>query len=277
MRSPDPYGARLDAKALTVSIGGVEIIRGIDLVAAPGELIGIIGPNGSGKSTLLRALARLVRPSYGSVLVDGDDLWHLTVKETARRLAIVLQDHPGDVDLTVREVVELGRWAHRRTWSGVGEPGHEIVAAALAEVGAEALAERAFTSLSGGEGQRVLIARSLAQQARVLLLDEPTNHLDIRAQLDLLALIRKLPVTTVCVLHDLDQAAALCDRVYLLNRGRVVAAGPPDTVLTADRVRDVFGVRMVEGHVAGRERPHLMFEALDEHLTDRAGRSTDRG
>ncbi len=278
MLLPEP--PLLAAQGISVVLGGSQILSEAAIVVAPGELIGIVGPNGSGKSTFLRVLSRLLRPTSGSVRVDGVDLWRLSSRDAARRLAVVLQDHPSGVDLTAREVVMLGRLPHRRSLGGDGAQDHRIVAQSLARVHATELAERAFPSLSGGERQRVLIARSLAQQAQILFLDEPTNHLDVRAQLDLLSLVRSLSTTTVCVLHDLDQAAAVCDRVLMLDQGRVVAVGTPDEVLTADRVREVFGVSLVLGHVPGRDGSHLRFESLTGQEEPRAvgeRRSLDHG
>ncbi|KAF1050763.1 MAG: Fe(3+) dicitrate transport ATP-binding protein FecE [Stenotrophomonas maltophilia] len=221
--------------------GTAQLLDGIDLSLAAGEKLGIVGPNGAGKSSLLRLLAGLLRPSAGSVQLDGRALASYRRRDVARALALVEQQAQSDDALRVRDVVELGRIP----WLSALEPWsaehHQQVAQALAAVGASHLGERLWHSLSGGERQRVQLARALAQQPRVLLLDEPTNHLDIRQQLVLLRLIRALPLACITVLHDLNQAL-LCDRLALLDRGRLVALGPPRDVLSAEHLRAVFGV-----------------------------------
>ncbi|WP_432488781.1 ABC transporter ATP-binding protein [Kineococcus sp. SYSU DK018] len=227
------------------------VLHGVDLEAAPGRVLGLIGPNGSGKTTLLRTLHGSLRPAAGSVHVDGDDVAGLSVREVARRVAVVAQEGEGGLPLSVADVVLLGRTPHRGAFSRAGAADEGIAAAALQRVGALHLAGRAFPELSGGERQRVLIARALAQQAPNLLLDEPTNHLDVRYQHEVLALLRGLGRTVVVVLHDLNLAAAHCDELVLLVEGRVVATGAPADVLTPQRVEAVYGVEARQVEVEG--------------------------
>ncbi|MCB5911407.1 ABC transporter ATP-binding protein [Streptomyces pinistramenti] len=234
---------RIDIEDLAVEVAGHRLVHDIALTAGSGRLIGLVGPNGSGKSTLLRCVYRALRPAAGTVRLDGDDLHAMTAKEGARLLAALPQEAAGTFDFTVAEVVAMGRLPHQH---GSGRPGatdNGICARALDRVGAAHLAGRGFLSLSGGEKQRVLIARALAQEPQVLVLDEPTNHLDIAQQLEVLALVRDSRLTVLTALHDLNLAAVHCDELYVIDGGRIVASGPPHDVLTPDLLAEVFAVR----------------------------------
>ncbi|MDY7091299.1 MAG: ABC transporter ATP-binding protein [Actinomycetota bacterium] len=211
----------------------------VTLDATPGSIVGLLGPNGSGKSTLLRTLAGLDRPDHGHVLLDGATP---PQRAFARHVAVVLQHTPADADMTVADVVLLGRIPHRSRTAPVSAADLAMVADALTRVGLTGWQDRTWPSLSGGERQRVAIARALAQQPDVLLLDEPTNHLDIRHRFALLEELKRLRLTVVAALHDLDLAAQYCDQLVLLEAGRVAACGPPSTVLTPSRIASVFGV-----------------------------------
>ena len=235
----------LEAIGLGRDAGGRAILDGIDLTLVPGERLGIVGPNGSGKSTLLRLLAGIDRPSRGSVTLGGACMRRLSRRAVARRLAFVEQRAETADRLTVRDAVELGRTPHLDALRPFGPVDAAVVDAALARVDMAPLADRLWHTLSGGERQRAHIARALAQEPEVLLLDEPTNHLDIRHQIALLALIRRLGVTAVMALHDLNHACLCCDRVLILRAGRAMALGPPAEVLTPARIRAVFGVEVV--------------------------------
>ncbi|WP_433544100.1 ABC transporter ATP-binding protein (plasmid) [Streptomyces sp. CA-294286] len=234
---------RLDIEALTVDVPGSRLVDEVTLSADNGRLVGLVGPNGSGKSTLLRCAYRALRPSAGAVLVDGDDLAALSTREGARRLAALPQEAVAEFDFTVAEVVAMGRLPHQRSVARASEEDRRVCAGALEQVGAAHLAGRGFLSLSGGEKQRVLIARALAQQPRVLVLDEPTNHLDIAQQLEVLALVRDSGPTVLTALHDLNLAALHCDVLYVIRAGRIVAHGPPHDVLSTELLAEVFGVR----------------------------------
>ncbi len=235
-------GARLQADDLSVALGGRTVLDGVSLTAAPGEVIGIVGPNGSGKSTLLRALLRLVPLSAGSVRIDGTDVAALSARRLAQCTAAVLQDNVGDFDLCARDVVAMGRAPFKRILQRDNASDNSIIERSLALVDAADLAERPFALMSGGERQRVLIARALAQQPRLLILDEPTNHLDVRHQFDALALPGELGITAIIALHDLNLAAHFCDRIQVLDRGRPVHCGTPEQVLTAELIAGVYGV-----------------------------------
>ncbi|MFD8953594.1 ABC transporter ATP-binding protein [Streptomyces xanthophaeus] len=232
----------LSLEGITLTAGGRQLVRDVSLTARPGEVIGLVGPNGSGKSSLLRAVYRVLRPAAGTVRVDGADAWAMPVRRLARTLAAVVQEPGADFDLSVREVVAMGRTPHKRLLDGDTAEDAALIADALESVDAAGLAGRSFDQLSGGERQRVLIARALAQQPALLVLDEPTNHLDIRHQLDVLAILRRLPATVLVALHDLNLAASYCDRLYVLRDGEVTATGTPSEVLTPHLLAEVYGV-----------------------------------
>nr|WP_196790750.1 ABC transporter ATP-binding protein [Motilibacter aurantiacus] len=240
------------------------------MTAKPGQVLGLIGPNGSGKTTLLRTLYASLKPSQGTVLLDGTDLRKVPTREAATKLAVVVQEHGGDMPLLVSEMVMLGRAPHLSTFQRASGRDTAIVADALHRVGVTHLADRPFVGLSGGEKQRVLLARALAQQAEHLLLDEPTNHLDIRYQHEILDLVRSLGITAVVVLHDLNLAARYCHELVLLKKGRVVAAGTPDEVLVPSVLEPVYEVEVrrldVDGelHLLFRPQHTLSVPALQE-------------
>lgn len=235
--------AALCAERLHWRSAAAHIVRDISLHVAPGEFVGLLGPNGSGKSTLLRMIYRALRPGAGRVLHGGRDVWQGSARDNARAMAVLAQESGGDFDLRVRDVVLMGRIPHQSPFARDSEDDFALVAQALARVRADGLAERRFATLSGGEKQRVLMARALAQQAPLLVLDEPTNHLDVRHQFELMNLVRGLGLTTLAALHDLQLAAHYCNRLYLLQGGALVAQGAPADVLTPEAIARVYGVR----------------------------------
>ncbi|MFI5806689.1 ABC transporter ATP-binding protein [Streptomyces sp. NPDC051561] len=234
---------RVDITDLTVEIAGTRLVSDLALHAGSGQFVGLVGPNGSGKSTLLRTVYRALRPTTGTILLDGDDLYAMSAREGARRLAALPQEASTEFDFTVAEVVAMGRVPHQRATARATDDDRDVCTTSLARVGAAHLAGRGFLTLSGGEKQRVLIARALAQQPRVLVLDEPTNHLDIAQQLEVLALVRASGLTVLTALHDLNLAALHCDLLYVIHSGRIVASGAPHDVLSPDLLAEVFGVR----------------------------------
>ncbi|MFG2561585.1 ABC transporter ATP-binding protein [Streptomyces sp. NPDC048496] len=234
---------RIETENLTVAYAGRTVVSGAHLIAAEGEITGLVGPNGSGKSTLLRTVYRHLRPTAGRVLLAGTDIREMTPARSARHVAALPQERGGDFELTVREVVAMGRTPYKRAFAGDNAADRDLVDRALADVGMDGAAGRRFAALSGGERQRVLLARAFAQDPDVLVLDEPTNHLDVRHQVELLALLRAQRRTTLVSLHDLNAAASVCDRLHVLYEGTVVASGSPREVITAELMARVFGVR----------------------------------
>ncbi len=241
--------ARIEAHAVSVRLGGAVVLRDVSIHAGPGEVVGVVGPNGCGKSTLLKTLVGVLRPTSGCVRLDDVDITEMSARGRAQSVATVLQETPSDFDLCARDVVAMGRAPFKRMFERDDGADARLIEEALDLVDGRHMASVPIASMSGGERQRVMIARALAQQPRLLVLDEPTNHLDIRHQFDALALPRKLGVTAVIALHDLNLAAHYCDRICVMHGGRLVGSGPPAEVLTPRLLDEVYGV-------AARVRPH---------------------
>ncbi|MBU6530336.1 ABC transporter ATP-binding protein [Streptomyces sp. NPDC057245] len=232
---------RLDA--ISVVTDGRSLVSGLSLDVSDGQVVGLVGPNGSGKSTALRCVYRALRPSSGTVWVGEQELTRLPLRRSAQTVAAMTQDGGVDFDFTVGEVVALGRAPHLRGNQALSGRERELCERAMDRLDIGHLAHRGVLTLSGGERQRVLLARALVQEPEILVLDEPTNHLDVRHQVELLSLLRESGLTVLVVLHDLNLAAAACDRIGVLSGGRLVASGAPAAVLTPELVGDVFGVR----------------------------------
>ena len=223
-------------------LGGSAILKGVDIQVGQRELVGIIGPNGSGKSTFLKNVYKVLRPQAGELTLMGDDLLAMSNREMAQRLAVMVQEQEAAFDFTVEEVVMMGRQARKRLLETDSREDRALVGEILAHTGLASLREQGFSTLSGGEKQRVLIARALAQQTAVLVLDEPTNHLDIKYQLQLMELVRGSGCTVVAAIHDLNLAAAYCHRLYALKDGVIVGEGAPKELLTPAFLREVYEV-----------------------------------
>ena len=235
-------------------LGGSQILRGVDLRAERGELVGVIGPNGSGKSTLLKCIYRVLKPTGGAVWLDGRALSEYSYKASARRVAVVAQHNYYNFDFSVQDVVMMGRAPHKRALDRDNAQDRQMAARALETVGMADFARRSFSTLSGGEQQRVILARALAQDTPCLILDEPTNHLDIKFQLQLMDIVKGLDRTVIAAIHDLNIAAMYCDRLYAVREGGVVASGRPEEVLTPELIRAVYEV---EAQVLRDERGGL--------------------
>jgi iron complex transport system ATP-binding protein len=235
----------LEAAGISCAYDGGDALSEVTLRVSPGEIVIVAGPNGAGKSTLLRTLSRVLKPRLGRALLDGCDLYELPARQSARAVGVVPQDSSLDFDFTVEEVVLMGRSPHLERFQSEGERDRAVVREALERTGTWELRARSIRSLSGGERQRVILARAFAQEPQVLLLDEPTAHLDLSYQTQILRIVRSLRdekrTAALATLHDLNLAAAFADRLVLLSKGRIVAAGPPKEVLTEAVLRPVFG------------------------------------
>ena len=238
-----PIGLSVQNVSWSVPRTNQVILHPISFDLKAGRVLGIVGPNGSGKSTLLRLLYRYHQPTSGSILLDRQDIWSQSAQEVACNVAAVLQEHPSDFALTVGQIVALGRTPHRK-WFGSanGKRDNQIIEFALKRLSLYDFIERPLSTLSGGERQRVMVARALAQEPRLLILDEPTNHLDVRQQLEVLALIRDLPITIVTSLHDLNMAAEVCNEILMLKDGKSLGFGKPDSILSEDIIAKAFNV-----------------------------------
>lgn len=228
-----------DLKAV---LNGNPILKGVSLQAGEKQLIGVIGPNGGGKSTLLKCIYRVLQPTGGAVFLDGKPLSEYSFRESALKIAVVAQHNYYNFDFSVQDVVLMGRSPHKKALERDNAQDFRIVEEALTKVGMLHFAERSFSTLSGGEQQRVILARALAQQTPCLILDEPTNHLDIKYQLQLMDLVRGLDRTVITAVHDLNIAAMYCDWLYAVKDGRVVGQGTPQTLLTPEFIRQVYEV-----------------------------------
>ncbi|MFP5022134.1 ABC transporter ATP-binding protein [Pseudonocardia phyllosphaerae] len=244
---------------LSVDLAGRTVVDDVSLTVAPGRTLCLVGPNGSGKSTLLRALLRILPVRRGTVLLDGRPTADFSAREFARHVAAVLQAPGAEFDLSVREVVGMGRAPFQRLLVSSETDDARTVAAALAAAGVEHLADRSYRALSGGERQRVVIARAFAQNPRLIVLDEPTNHLDVRHQFDVLSAACHGGATAVIALHDLNLAAHYGDDVAVLHDGHLHAYGSPAEVITEDMVREVYGVRSEVVPDTDTGLPHVRF------------------
>ncbi|TPW72339.1 ABC transporter ATP-binding protein [Schumannella sp. 10F1B-5-1] len=248
---------RLEARDVTLGYEQRVVAEGLTLAVPDGRVTVIVGPNACGKSTLLRALARLLAPSAGTVVLDGGDVRGYRTKEVARRLALLPQAVEVPDGISVLDLVARGRFAHQRMLRQWSRDDATAVRAAMAATGVDELADRGVGELSGGQRQRVLLAMVLAQQSGLLLLDEPTTFLDLAHQYEVLELCRRLNRergdTIVAVLHDLNQAARYADHLVVMSAGRIVAEGPPAELLDAELVERVFGlpVQVIADPVTG--------------------------
>ncbi len=236
----------IDARGVTYEIDGKALLRGVDLCAEEGQLVGLIGPNGAGKSTLLRAISGALGRPDGVVRLQGANIETLSSREVAADLALVPQIAPYTHGFTAKELVLMGRYPHLGRFQIEGSKDERIARDAMRLTETEPFADRTLDTLSGGERQRVFVARALAQKPRILLLDEPTSNLDVLHQLKVLDLVRQLVddgLTAVAAIHDLNLAARYCDRLVLLQDGRVLAEGPPNEVLSPTKIEAAFGVK----------------------------------
>ena len=232
----------LSTENIRLSYGAQEILKGVSINGNTGEFIGIIGPNGSGKSTLLKCIYRILKPHAGQVFLDGEELSGISIRNSAKKMAVVAQHNYYNFDFSVMEVVLMGRAPHKKTMERDNAKDFQIAQKALETVEMEGFANRSFSTLSGGEQQRVILARALAQQTPCLILDEPTNHLDITHQIQLMKIVKNLKVTVISAVHGLNIAAMFCDRLYVLQDGEIVGQGTPQEVLTAEFIKKIYRV-----------------------------------
>ena len=231
----------LKIKNLNFSIENIEILKNISLNVKSKKNVGIIGPNGCGKTTLLKNVYRYLKYQKGTITVNDILIEEYKPRELAKQVAILAQKQEINFDFTVEEIVEMGRYTHEKSIFSIYKK--EEIISALKQVGMEHTKDRSFLTLSGGEMQRVLIARALVQKSELLILDEPTNHLDIKYQLQIMKLIKEIDRTTLSVIHDMNIASSYCDYIYAIKNGELILEGTPEVVFTEKNIFEIFDIQ----------------------------------
>ena len=251
----------LDISSLSFNFGSKNILADIDLSIKNNGIVGIIGPNGSGKSTLLKCIYRVLKPKTGTIFIDGKNINDYQFKETAKKMAVVAQHNDTHFDFNVLEMVLIGRSPHKKFMERDSAEDIELAYKALEQVNMKDFADRNFSSLSGGEKQRIILARALVQNTDCLILDEPTNHLDIKHQLHFMGLAKDLKITVISAIHDLNIAAMYCDKIYALKEGQIIASGSVYEVITEEVIKTLYDV---EAKIIYDEekKPHVIFKNI---------------
>ena len=251
----------LDISSLSFNFGSKNILADIDLSIKDNGIVGIIGPNGSGKSTLLKCIYRVLKPKTGTIFIDGKNINDYQFKETAKKMAVVAQHNDTHFDFNVLEMVLIGRSPHKKFMERDSAEDIELAYKALEQVNMKDFADRNFSSLSGGEKQRIILARALVQNTDCLILDEPTNHLDIKHQLHFMSLAKNLKITVISAIHDLNIAAMYCDKIYALKEGQIIASGSVNEVITEEVIKTLYDV---EAKIIYDEekKPHVIFKNI---------------
>lgn len=252
----------LAAHQLTLAYGEKVVAPDMSIAFDKPEIVGIIGPNGSGKSTLLKALSHLIRPVAGQVLLQGQPIGDYSRRKVAKCLSILPQAATAPGDYAVYDLVACGRTPHRSAFAALSPQDRQVIEQSIALVGLEPLSYRRMDTLSGGEKQRAWLAMALAQQSSILMLDEPTTYLDVHHQLEMMQLIQRLhqelQLTVIMVLHDLNQAIRFCHRIIAVKNGRIFADGDVETVMTVEKMRQLYGVEMIITQVLHEGKKQLV-------------------
>ncbi|SFT27333.1 ABC transporter ATP-binding protein [Paenibacillus sp. BC26] len=233
----------LVATGIGVRVGKKEIVRDVSVQVKNKQFVGLIGPNGCGKSTLLKSIYKSLAPQKGAVFLDDIDVLKSSEKKVSQSLGVVGQFNEISFNLTVQQMVMLGRTPHKKMLESDNQKDYAIVEKALARTNLLEYKHRGYLSLSGGEKQRVILARTIAQQPNFMILDEPTNHLDIRYQIEILSIVKQLDIGVLAALHDLEMAAHYCDYVYAMKDGEVYAHGTPREVLTSATIEALYQIK----------------------------------
>jgi iron complex transport system ATP-binding protein len=233
---------KLKADHISVTLSGADIVKDISIQVDHKQFVGIIGPNGCGKSTLLKSIYKVIKPQEGTVLLGDKDVLKSSARTISKDMGVVGQFNELDFDFTVHEMVMMGRTPHKHLMDSDNIEDYKIAADALERVNLTEYADRSYLTLSGGEKQRVILARAIAQKPEFLILDEPTNHLDIKYQLQILSVVKSLNIGVLAALHDLSMASVYCDFLYVVKDGRIIASGNPKAVLTKELIRQVYEI-----------------------------------
>lgn len=242
------------------------ILDNISIKFPKNKFIGIIGPNGAGKSTLLKNIYGILSPSSGDIFIDNQNIKSINGKERAKIISVLAQENIEQFDFKIEEIVEMGRYPHKSIFENYSNNDREIALKRLKEVGMEKYIGKNFKELSGGEKQRVLIARALAQDTPILILDEPTNHLDIGYQLQLLHLIKHLDKSVISALHDLNVASIFCDYIYILKDGKLIKEGTPEEVLNKEILKEIFNIDCYIGKNPINNKVQISYTTSHYHI-----------
>jgi len=257
---------KVQVKNLRFSIDKKEILKDISFDIPKGSFVGVIGPNGSGKSTLLKNIYRLYKPSSGSILLDNKELAKMKDKDCAKEIAVLAQESNTHFDFTVEQIVKMGRYPYKSVFEDYSKDDLQMVKDMLQKVGLESYSARNFSEISGGEKQRTLIARALVQNTNFLVLDEPTNHLDIGYQIQLMDLVKRLNITTLSAIHDINLASMYCDYLIVMKDGKIISFGTVDEVINSEMLKDVFGVNAYVGVNPVNKKLQVSFMHTHEHI-----------
>lgn len=250
---------QLKVEDLGFSIDRIKIIDAISLEVQKNEFVGLVGPNGCGKSTLLKNIYRIYQPDTGKVYLDGDEIQRIKDKAFAKKMSVMVQENNVAFDLTVLDMVMLGRYAHKKILQDSSKEDKAIAEKCIEEVGMKGYETRSFLSLSGGEKQRALLARALSQKAELIVLDEPTNHLDIKFQYQIMNILKRQDVTVFTSVHDLNIAALYCDRIVVLKKGKLVTIGTPEEVIRPEMIRYLYDMESEVRINRMTGRPQIQF------------------
>ena len=232
----------LKIKELKVTLSKKEIVKGIDLAVNNNKFIGLIGPNGSGKSTLLKAIYGVIKPTFGDIFISDTNIKNYNKKNLAKTLGVVSQFNNINFDFKVIDIVLMGRAPYKGLLEQDNKSDYDMALKALSQVGMIDFAQKSFSLLSGGEKQRVILARAITQRPKILILDEPTNHLDIKYQLEVMSIVKNLNICVLAALHDLTLASQFCDELYVLKDGAILYKGTPNEVITEEMIKEVYDV-----------------------------------
>ena len=254
----------LQISKLSWSIDQNKILDDISVDIKTGSFVGLIGPNGAGKSSLMRCIYRVNQPDDGAVLFEGKNIWKGSASTNARKMAVILQEQSDHLGLSVYEVVALGLTPHKKIFEWDTSEDRLNIQYVLQENDLLHLSSRLFTYLSGGEKQRVMLARAMLQKPKLLIMDEPTNHLDVHYQVEVLQKVKKMDVTVLASFHDLNLAAAFCDKIIVLNKGKLCSVGEPKDVLTEQILADVFNSKAFVDQHPIHQHPRITYVYYDE-------------
>lgn len=232
----------VDIKNIKYSIDEMDILKDVSLSIQKGQFVGIIGPNGSGKSTFLKNIYKILKPDEGCVYINGKDILKMSNREFANEVAVVAQENSTSFDFTVKDIILMGRYSKKKLFDRSDKNDLELVRNALETVGMSGFEERSFSKLSGGEKQRIVIARALVQETEVLILDEPTNHLDIGSQIKTLKLLKESDKTILTALHDLNIASKYCDVIFVIDDGKVLKYGKPRDIIDRGLIKKLYDI-----------------------------------